>query len=308
MFNSVTDGLLETNMEISDTNDSAVTSTPVNSGNKSPLGYLNSMINNLRQPRSKSSQDTKKKQCASVPSTPKRSKSFRNGRSSASVSSVNDNDQTFVKERLCSSNATKDSDQTLVKELFRDEASHELNSHDHQTTKFQDTATRKDSCQVNKSTEEHSNDVIRTKLNETETHLSEKNKENTVLQESLKELLIQSKLLKAENDKLLSLNECKDNDIKMLRSKVNESSEKAEQIEHELSRIKSDLADANAKILIYEDDFPKLQRQVDDISKEKSDLLDEMMRLRGSSDSVELKIEKSAECVENTVVGEINDF
>ena len=82
-------------------------------------------------------------------------------------------------------------------------------------------------------------------------------------------------------------------------------SSKKEKIESSLSRSKADLSTANAKILVYEQDITKIKKQSETLSKEKSNLLEQLMKQAGSSDSVELKIEKATDILEEKVKNEI---
>jgi hypothetical protein len=117
--------------------------------------------------------------------------------------------------------------------------------------------------------------------------LAQQKKDNRELQESLKNLLGQSKVLKAESENLIKLIEDKESENKTL---------------------KSDLAEANSKVLIYEQDIANLKDQSDKLKKERSDLLDQLMAARGSSDTIEAKIDSSTESLETKVTNEVNEL
>ena len=64
---------------------------------------------------------------------------------------------------------------------------------------------------------------------------------------------------------------------------------------------------ANAQIFIYED-ITKLRQLNEKVTKEKSKLVEQLMKNTGATDSIECKLDKATENLENKVTSEIHDF
>jgi len=106
----------------------------------------------------------------------------------------------------------------------------------------------------------------------------------------------------------LKLVENKDHENKTLRVKFNEMSSEKEKIDSALTRAKGDLSKANAQILIYEEDITKLRQLNEKVTKEKSKLVEQLMKNTGATDSIECKLDKATENLENKVTSEIHEF
>jgi hypothetical protein len=289
VFDPICENLKKIDRSI-DLNNSLSSDTASNSQEssiRSPILVLSQMINNFRKSRR---------------STPLRDTRENQSQKSISVTNVTGS----LSSGSVSSLTTLDPEETFVKEVYRpNDCDSNLTKHH----KSIDTNTRNPQDRYVKSTlDQATNTTNDDTVSENENTILHLKNENKDLQETLKALLTQSKLLKTQNEKLLQLLGDRDSEIKVLRTKLNDQSVQQEKIESALSHSKSDLADANAKHLIYEEDIAKLNNENKKTLKEKSDLITELMKVRGSTDTVELKIEKSTENVENKLTGEIKEL
>ena len=132
--------------------------------------------------------------------------------------------------------------------------------------------------------------------------------ENEHLKDSVQELLAQTQLLKSENQKLIKVVEERESETKTLRTKVSDLSSQKEKVESCLARSKADLKKATGQMLVHEEENKKLHTENDKLKKEKSDLVGQLAKLRGHSDSLDSKLEKISEEVEDKIEAEVADL
>ena len=230
---------------------------------------------------------------------------FKSWDASQEKNDTSDDEITLVKERIKSSNTDND------KNKHRSRSTNEC---DKEKSKKEPVKSSNADCDKNRSTtdcdKEKSTTITdnRSTENDHDKKLREMRRENKELQESLKDLFSQTKLLKNENESLLKLVENKDKENKTLRVKFNEICSEKEKIDSALTRAKGDLSKANAQILIYEEDISKLRQLNETVTKEKSKLLEQLMKKTGAKDSVESKLDKATENLENKVTSEIHEL
>lgn len=133
-------------------------------------------------------------------------------------------------------------------------------------------------------------------------------KENKQLQDTFKDIMCQSKILKSENDKLqksiVALQAEKDS----LKIKLQTSSEKIKDYEKQIKTLKSNLSKDSGNILVLEEENSKLKKNVDQINKEKVKLVDQLMKATTAKESVEDKIDSGVQEIKGTVMKEIHDL
>jgi hypothetical protein len=129
---------------------------------------------------------------------------------------------------------------------------------------------------VNKDTTDNNNEELKKQM-----------EENKDLQNTLKQFLSQSKILKCENEKLLNVLENTKRENEILRMKVIEQNDKCEKVESELSKLKHNLSKATAECLVLEESNEKLKKQNATLSKEKTQLADRLAKSTMKADSIE---------------------
>ena len=290
-------------------------STPKGPNNKSPLLHLSQLINNIRRSGGRAYRSTAlttgNRHISSHRSERSGYLSTPRSRNQEMNRSIDECEQTIVKELFKSWDPSKehrssvtinvdDDDVTLVKQRFQ-------SSPEGDTDKPTAVPADGDSGEpVFPDVEPEL--TINSSSGERDPMLDQLLKENKELQVSLKDFLSQTKLLKNENDTLLKLVEGKDLDNITLRAKLSDVSSTKEKIESALSRTKVDLSEANAQLLICEEDITKLKKQNESVSKEKLELVEQLMKYTGTSDNIEAKIEKATECLQKHVENEVTEL
>lgn len=126
----------------------------------------------------------------------------------------------------------------------------------------------------------------------------------------------------------LSLKEM-EKSINLLRSTLNEQCDKTGKLELELSNVKEslkvqneknstllseighlkkELSSCTARCLILEEDKSKMKKTIEKLSKEKSDLLTQLIKVQNSSETTDSKIQDLTDCMEIKVQTEINSL
>lgn len=132
--------------------------------------------------------------------------------------------------------------------------------------------------------------------------------DNKQLQNTLKDLLSQSKILRSENERLLQqLNDCK-MENKSLKVEVKTAVEKVSEKDNELKCVKTRLAKASSQTLILEEENTKLKKRVDTTSKEKTNLVDQLMKSTTANESIEAKIETEIHELKEVFLKEIQEI
>lgn len=133
-------------------------------------------------------------------------------------------------------------------------------------------------------------------------------KENKQLQDTFKDIMCQSKILKSENDKLqksiVALQAEKDS----LKIKLQTSSEKIKDYEKRKKTLKSNLSKDSGNILVLEEENSKLKKNLDQINKEKVKLVDQLMKATTAKESVEDKSDSGVQEIKGTAMKEIHDL
>lgn len=146
---------------------------------------------------------------------------------------------------------------------------------------------------------------LETEVNNCKANLSAQKAENKELQEQLKEIISQSKLLKQENEKLINIVSSSKTEGDAVKMQLNTAIEKSRKSESEIKTLKSKLSEASSKCLILEEGTRKLKKNAEVILKEKSDLLDQLMKSTVASESLESKFENEISDLKNDLMKEM---
>ena len=146
------------------------------------------------------------------------------------------------------------------------------------------------------------------KLQTYQSHLEKQMRENKQLQDSLKEIMCQSKLLKSENDKLQKTVVDLKSENGTLKSKLSGCDEREKENQQQIKTLKSRLAKESGENLIVAEENNKLKKKVDVVIKEKEKLLDQLLKCSTSTDSVENKIESELQDFKDIVIEELREI
>ena len=133
-------------------------------------------------------------------------------------------------------------------------------------------------------------------------------KENKQLQDTFKDIMSQSKVLKNENDKLQKSIVALQAEKESLKTKLHTSSEKIKDYEKQMKTLKSNASKDSGNILVLEEENGKLKKKVDLINKEKGKLVDQLMKATTAKESVEDKIDTGVQEIKDTVMKEIHEL
>ena len=146
------------------------------------------------------------------------------------------------------------------------------------------------------------------KLQIYKSHLEKQMRENKQLQDNLREMMCQSKLLKTENEKLKKVTVDLKTENETLQSKLKVCEEQDKETKQQIKALKSSLAKESGENLIKTEENNKLKKRVDMTTKEKEKLLDQLMQCSTSTDSVENKIESEIQYFKDTVLEELREI
>ena len=146
------------------------------------------------------------------------------------------------------------------------------------------------------------------KLQTYKSHLEKQMRENKQLQDCLKEIMCQSKLLKSENDKLQKTVVDLKSENGTLKSKLSGCDEREKENQQQIKTLKSRLAKESGENLIVAEENNKLKKKVDVVIKEKEKLLDQLLKCSTSTDSVENKIESEIKDFKDIVIEELREI
>ena len=104
-----------------------------------------------------------------------------------------------------------------------------------------------------------------------------------------KDFVSQTKLLRTENEKLLSEAEANKEQNKFVAANLKKETEKSQKYEREVKSLKAKLSEETALALTLQEENKKLKKTLECVSKEKADLVSQMMKATGVSDMVEEK-------------------
>ena len=133
-------------------------------------------------------------------------------------------------------------------------------------------------------------------------------KENKQLQDSFKDIISQSKVLKNENERLQKSVVALQAEKESLKTKSEGFSEKLKDYEKQIKTLKLNASKDSSKALILQEDNDKLKKKVDQIRKEKVKLVDQLMKATTAKESVEDKIESGVQEIKDIVMKEIHEL
>lgn len=131
-----------------------------------------------------------------------------------------------------------------------------------------------------------------------------------------------------ENDSILDRKEL-EKSVKLLRSKLNEQHEKSGKFEHEIARLKNnlksqternekisietnemknDLSNCKAKVLVCQEENGKLKNKIERLSKEKADLVTQLIKVQISSESIDTQIQNATDSMEMKMATEMKSL
>ena len=130
---------------------------------------------------------------------------------------------------------------------------------------------------------------------------------NKELQQRLRELMSESKLLKCENERVMKLaDSCKEQSNE-LKQNLTQESKRSKQIEIELKTHQRKLSEATAQSLVMEEENSKLKNNLDKMSKDKTSLVDQMMKTSTGCDLIETKLETEIQDLKDVHLKEIQE-
>ena len=185
-------------------------------------------------------------------------------------------------------NTNLEQSECLVSDKQMELQPHELNEHQQKPKEVTEQANMDKDCI--------------TELQKCQKELVTIKKENKDLQNQFKDFLTQSKLLRAENEKLIRDMESQKEKSKKSSDSLEKEVQKSEQYKNELksmsenyqkeiSSLSAKLSDETALSLTLEEENETLKTKLDKVSKEKAELIGQMSRSTGTTDFLEGKIE-----------------
>ena len=139
-------------------------------------------------------------------------------------------------------------------------------------------------------------------------HLEKQFRENKQLQDNLKEMMCQSKLLKSENEKLQKVVVDLKTENQTLKSKLSGCDEKVKETQQQIKTLKSQLAKESGNNLVAAEENNKLKKRNNVVTQEKEKLLDQLMQSSTSTESVENKIESELQDFKDIVLEELQEI
>ena len=138
--------------------------------------------------------------------------------------------------------------------------------------------------------------------------LEKQYRETKQLQDNLKEMMCQSKLLKSENEKLQKAVVDLKTENQTLKSKLSGCDEKVKETQQQIKTLKSQLAKESGNNLVAVEENNKLKKRISVVTQEKEKLLDQLMQSSTSTESVENKIESELQDFKEIVLEELQEI
>lgn len=133
-------------------------------------------------------------------------------------------------------------------------------------------------------------------------------KENKQLQDTFKDIICQTKLLKSENERLQNTVTDLKKENENLTINIKHATEKVKESDGEIKTLKSKLSTTSAQNLILEEENSKLKKKIDSINKDKTQLVDQLMKSTTAHESVEDKIEAEIQDLKDSLLKELNEI
>lgn len=138
--------------------------------------------------------------------------------------------------------------------------------------------------------------------------LEKQKKENKQLQDTFKDIMSQTKVLKSENERLQKSVVELQLQNESLRVNLRSSSEKLKESESQVKTLKTQRSKDSAHSIILEEENNKLKKKIESISKEKTQLVDQLMKHSIATDSVEQKLETEIQDLKDVLLKEMQEL
>ena len=132
--------------------------------------------------------------------------------------------------------------------------------------------------------------------------------ENKQLQDTFKDIMSQSKVLKSENERLQKTVVDLQSQNESLKANLKSTSKKLQESECQIKTLKAQKSKDSAQSLILEEENNKLMKKVESISKEKTQLVDQLMKNSAAKDGIEDKIELEIRDLKDVLLQEMHDL
>lgn len=125
---------------------------------------------------------------------------------------------------------------------------------------------------------------------------------------SLKEMEKSIKQLKSKLNDQVEKTEKLDSELAKMKTNLKTQTERNDVLVSELNHLKKELSKSTAKCLCLEEEKTKMKLTVDRLSKEKSELVTQLIKMENKSESAESLLQNLTDCVEIKVESEIREL